>query len=64
MTQNIAVYGLGSMGYGIAQSILRAGHTTWGADINAGRHGAVHSRGRARRLPSTPERWTVWSSWF
>ncbi|MEM6621544.1 MAG: L-threonate dehydrogenase [Pseudomonadota bacterium] len=31
---NIAVYGLGSMGYGIAQSVLRAGHTTWGMDIN------------------------------
>ncbi|MEM0990692.1 MAG: L-threonate dehydrogenase [Pseudomonadota bacterium] len=31
---NIAVYGLGSMGYGIAQSFLRAGHTTWGMDIN------------------------------
>lgn len=35
MTQAIAVFGLGSMGYGIAQSVLRAGHRTWGADINA-----------------------------
>ena len=35
MTQNIAVYGLGSMGYGIAQSLLRGGHTVWGHDINA-----------------------------
>ena len=34
MAQNIAVYGLGSMGYGIAQSVLRAGHRTWGVDIN------------------------------
>ncbi len=34
MSQNIAVFGLGSMGYGIAQSVLRAGHATWGADIN------------------------------
>lgn len=34
MTQNIAVFGLGSMGYGIAQSVLRAGHQTWGVDIN------------------------------
>ncbi|MFK7944947.1 MAG: L-threonate dehydrogenase [Paracoccaceae bacterium] len=34
MTQNIAVFGLGSMGYGIAQSVLRAGHATWGMDIN------------------------------
>lgn len=28
-----AVFGLGSMGYGMAQSILRAGHTTYGFDI-------------------------------
>ena len=35
MTRNIAVYGLGSMGYGIAQSLLRAGHKVWGHDINA-----------------------------
>ena len=34
MTQNIAVFGLGSMGYGIAQSLLRAGHHVWGLDIN------------------------------
>ena len=30
----IAVIGLGSMGYGMAQSLLRAGHETFGADIN------------------------------
>ena len=30
---NTAVFGLGSMGYGIAASILRAGHKTWGVDI-------------------------------
>jgi L-threonate 2-dehydrogenase len=36
MAQQIkaAVIGLGSMGYGIAQSMLRAGHTTYGVDIN------------------------------
>ncbi|SFR59190.1 3-hydroxyisobutyrate dehydrogenase [Litoreibacter janthinus] len=32
--KSIAVIGLGSMGYGIAQSVLRAGHTTYGFDIN------------------------------
>lgn len=32
-SKNIAVIGLGSMGYGIAQSVLRAGHTTYGFDI-------------------------------
>ena len=30
---NIAVFGLGAMGYGIASSILRAGHTTYGFDV-------------------------------
>lgn len=36
MTQAIsaAVFGLGSMGYGIAASALRAGHTVFGYDIN------------------------------
>jgi len=33
-SQEIAVIGLGSMGYGIAASILRAGHHTFGLDIN------------------------------
>lgn len=31
---NIAVFGLGSMGLGIAQSILRAGHNTHGFDLS------------------------------
>ncbi|WP_299830387.1 L-threonate dehydrogenase [uncultured Roseobacter sp.] len=35
MQSKIAVIGLGSMGYGMAQSLLRAGHTTYGYDINA-----------------------------
>lgn len=30
--QTVAVIGLGSMGYGIAQSVLRAGHKTYGFD--------------------------------
>ena len=29
----VAVFGLGSMGYGIASSILRAGHTVYGFDV-------------------------------
>lgn len=32
-SQNIAVIGLGSMGYGIAASALRGGHRVWGYDI-------------------------------
>jgi putative dehydrogenase len=35
MQNNIAVIGLGSMGYGMAQSVLRAGHITYGYDINS-----------------------------
>lgn len=34
MDTKIAVIGLGSMGYGMAQSLLRAGHATHGYDIN------------------------------
>ncbi len=30
---NIAVFGLGAMGYGIAASVLRAGHVTHGFDV-------------------------------
>ena len=33
ISKSIAVIGLGSMGYGIATSILRAGHQTFGFDI-------------------------------
>ena len=31
--KNVAVIGLGSMGYGIAQSALRGGHKVWGRDV-------------------------------
>jgi 3-hydroxyisobutyrate dehydrogenase-like beta-hydroxyacid dehydrogenase len=31
--QNTAVIGLGSMGFGMASSLLRAGHATWGVDV-------------------------------
>ena len=30
----VGVVGLGSMGYGIAASLLRAGHEVYGADVN------------------------------
>ena len=32
-SMNIAIFGLGSMGYGMAQSLLRAGHTVHGFDL-------------------------------
>ena len=43
----IAVIGLGSMGYGMARNILKAGHETWGADINAARVEALQAEGAA-----------------
>lgn len=33
--QKVAVIGLGSMGFGVAKSVLRAGHQTFGYDIDA-----------------------------
>ncbi|MBT8411893.1 MAG: NAD-binding protein [Octadecabacter sp.] len=33
-SETISIVGLGSMGYGMAQSLLRAGHTVQGFDIN------------------------------
>lgn len=33
-SKNVAIIGLGSMGYGIATSALRGGHKVWGVDIN------------------------------
>jgi putative dehydrogenase len=32
--KKVAVFGLGSMGYGMAMSLLKAGHQVWGVDIN------------------------------
>ncbi len=34
-TYQTAVIGLGSMGYGMATSLVRAGHRVWGFDLNA-----------------------------
>ncbi|WP_394155062.1 L-threonate dehydrogenase [Loktanella salsilacus] len=33
-SKNVAIIGLGSMGYGMATSALRGGHKVWGVDIN------------------------------
>ena len=35
MTQKIAIIGLGSMGFGMAKSILAAGHHAYGFDVNS-----------------------------
>ncbi|MEM6974557.1 MAG: L-threonate dehydrogenase [Pseudomonadota bacterium] len=47
MPLNVAVFGLGSMGHGMASSILRAGHTTWGVDVVAERVEAFVAEGGA-----------------
>ena len=44
---NIAVFGLGAMGYGIASSILRAGHTTYGVDVVAAQMKKFRAEGGA-----------------
>jgi len=46
-SQNIAVIGLGSMGYGMAQSVLSAGHTTHGFDVVAAQEAKFQSEGGA-----------------
>lgn len=46
--QKIAVIGLGSMGYGIASSILRAGHTVYGHDVVASQVGKFQDEGGAK----------------
>lgn len=43
----IAVFGLGAMGYGIASSILRAGHTTFGFDVVQAQMDRFHAEGGA-----------------
>lgn len=45
ISRKVAVIGLGSMGYGIASSILRSGHTVWGADVNPEQVGKFRSKG-------------------
>nr|WP_298919230.1 L-threonate dehydrogenase [uncultured Roseobacter sp.] len=47
MTRKTAVIGLGSMGYGIAQSLLRAGHTTYGYDIAPDTQARLQAEGGA-----------------
>ncbi len=46
-SKDVAVIGLGSMGYGIAQSILRAGHRTYGVDQLDARVEAFRAEGGA-----------------
>ncbi len=43
----VGVVGLGSMGYGIASSLLRAGHQVYGADVNATAVARLRAEGAA-----------------
>jgi len=45
VTRNVAVVGLGSMGYGMASSLLRAGHRTWGVDVVDDHVERLHAEG-------------------
>ncbi|WP_299369393.1 L-threonate dehydrogenase [uncultured Tateyamaria sp.] len=49
---NVAIFGLGAMGYGIAASIQRAGHTTWGFDVVAAQMDRFRSEGGAAGTPT------------
>lgn len=49
---NIAVFGLGSMGYGIAQSVLRAGHNVWGLDVVPAQSERFRAEGGAEGSPA------------
>lgn len=44
---NVAVFGLGSMGFGVATSLVRAGHRTHGFDVNADAVGRFVGEGGA-----------------
>lgn len=46
-SKNVAVIGLGSMGYGIASSLLRAGHRTHGFDVVAAQTERFRAEGGA-----------------
>lgn len=49
--QKIGVIGLGSMGLGIAQSLLRAGHRVWGHDLNPAQVARLRAEGAAAETP-------------
>ncbi len=48
--QSVALIGLGSMGLGMALSLLRAGHTVTGVDVTEARRSAIEAAGGAFTL--------------
>ena len=51
MTKTVAVFGLGSMGGGMAQSLIRAGHQVHGADVDAGAVARLRAAGGRAEAP-------------
>lgn len=47
------VIGLGSIGHGIASSLLRAGHGVHGADVNVAAIAKVYARNAGLKLPGS-----------
>lgn len=41
----VGVFGLGSMGFGMASSLVRAGHEVFGADVNPEAVKRLHANG-------------------
>ncbi|MEX3015477.1 L-threonate dehydrogenase [Gymnodinialimonas hymeniacidonis] len=51
--KTVGLFGLGAMGYGMAQSLLRAGHAVHGADLNTDAVARLQSEGGADGTPHT-----------
>ncbi len=65
-TQRVAVIGLGSMGFGMAQSLLRAGFAVAGCDVDPRPwRGSQQKAGTAPRpRPRPPRMPRSWSRWW
>ena len=48
----IGIVGLGSMGFGMAASLLRAGHSVWGSDVNSEAVRRLRAEGAGEGLPA------------
>ncbi len=64
--QRVAVIGLGSMGFGMAQSLLRAGFAVSGCDVDQATVARfVAAAGMAlRRRPRPPRMRRSWCPWW
>lgn len=63
----VCVIGLGAMGMGAARSCLRAGLTTYGADLNPQALAALQQAGAKQTSPAratSPPSWTPCCCWW